>query len=193
MLYFALYLTALGTGGLKSSVSGFRSDQFDEKDRVEKVQMMRFFNWFFFIISIGSLLAVTVLVYIQDNFGRKWGYGLCVGAICFGLIVFLSGTKRYRFKKLVGSPLTQITVVVVAAWRKRKVELPADPALLYDGDGHEQKVEGEEDGSMRSKLKQKLPHTKQFRYLSSFILSLSYKQDHMFTRINTSRLLFFLI
>jgi dipeptide/tripeptide permease len=155
MLYLALYLTALGTGGLKSSVSGFASDQFDEKDRAEKVQMMRFFNWFFFFISLGSLLAVTVLVYMEDNLGRKWGYGLCAGVICLGLVVFLSGTNRYRYKKLIGSPLTQIAAVVVAAWRKRKLELPADPALLYDGDGNE---------SVRSKLKQKLPHTKQFRY-----------------------------
>ncbi|KAF3319732.1 protein NRT1/ PTR FAMILY 6.3-like isoform X2 [Carex littledalei] len=175
VLYFALYLTALGTGGLKSSVSGFGSDQFDEKDQAEKVQMMWFFNWFFFFISLGSLLAVTVLVYIQDNFGRKWGYGLCAGAICFGLIVFLSGTKRYRFKKLVGSPLAQIAAVVVAAWRKRKVELPADPALLYNGDGDEQKVEGEEDGSMRSKLEQKLPHTKQFRGSGNRHLGHSFK------------------
>ncbi|RWW16356.1 hypothetical protein GW17_00019766 [Ensete ventricosum] len=34
VLNLGLYLTALGMGGLKSSVSGFGSDQFDEIDRV---------------------------------------------------------------------------------------------------------------------------------------------------------------
>ncbi|RZR97019.1 hypothetical protein BHM03_00026122, partial [Ensete ventricosum] len=34
VLNLGLYLTALGTGGLKSSISGFSSDQFDETDGV---------------------------------------------------------------------------------------------------------------------------------------------------------------
>nr|XP_010919515.1 protein NRT1/ PTR FAMILY 6.3 isoform X1 [Elaeis guineensis] len=156
VLYLALNLTALGTGGLKSSVSGFGSDQFDESDRGEKRQMMRFFSWFFFFISLGSLLAVTVLVYIQDYVGREWGYGICAAAIVSGLAVFLAGTTRYRFKKLVGSPLTQIAAVVVAAWRKRALDLPSDLSLLHDV-GAADKAD--------DRGKQKLPHSKQFRWL----------------------------
>ncbi|KAJ7952481.1 Protein NRT1/ PTR FAMILY 6.3 [Quillaja saponaria] len=117
VLYIALYLTALGTGGLKSSVSGFGSDQFDESDKTEKTQMTNFFNWFFFFISIGSLGAVTILVYIQDNLGRDWGY---------------------------------------AAWRKRRLELPSDPSLLFNVDYI---------GDEEQRKKQKLPHSKQFRFL----------------------------
>ncbi|MED6193744.1 hypothetical protein PIB30_022375 [Stylosanthes scabra] len=158
VLYLALYVTALGTGGLKSSVSGFGSDQFDESNKGEKGQMTKFFNWFFFFISIGSLAAVTVLVYIQDNYGRDWGYGICACAILCALVVFLSGTRRYRFKKLVGSPLTQIAVVFVAAWRKRRLELPADSALLFNVDD----IISDE---AISKKKQMLPHTEQYRFL----------------------------
>lgn len=157
VLYSALYLTALGTGGLKSSVSGFGSDQFDDADKSEKKQMMQFFSWFFFFINLGSLLAVTVLVYVQDNLGRKWGYGVCALAIVVGLSVFLAGTKRYRFKKLVGSPLTQIAAVVVAAWRKRKLELPSDPSMLYYGDA-------DAETGLKKSTKQMLPHTKDYRY-----------------------------
>lgn len=156
VLYLALYLTALGTGGLKSSVSGFGSDQFDETDPKERKQMLNFFNWFFFLISLGALCAVTVLVYIQDNLGREWGYGICACAIVLGLIVFLSGTRRYRFRKLVGSPLTQIATVFVSAWRKRHMELPSDASLLYN-------VDDVEEGSKEKK--QKLPHSKQFCFL----------------------------
>jgi peptide/histidine transporter 3/4 len=156
VLYLALYLTALGTGGLKSSVSGFGSDQFDESDGGERRSMARFFSWFFFFISIGSLLAVTVLVYVQDHLGRRWGYGACVVAILVGLLLFLAGTPRYRFKKLVGSPLTQIAAVTAAAWRKRAMPLPSDPAMLYDVDDA---VAAGED----VKGKHKMPRTKQCR------------------------------
>ncbi|CAL4996804.1 unnamed protein product [Urochloa decumbens] len=165
VLYLALYLTALGTGGLKSSVSGFGSDQFDETNPGEKNQMMRFFNWFFFFISLGSLLAVTVLVYVQDNLGRPWGYGACAAAIAAGLVVFLAGTRRYRFKKLAGSPLTQIAAVVVAAWRKRRLELPADPSMLYDIDVGKVAAAEEAGSGKKSKRKERLPHTEQFRFL----------------------------
>ncbi|XP_047326953.1 protein NRT1/ PTR FAMILY 6.3-like [Impatiens glandulifera] len=160
ILFLALYLTALGTGGLKSSVSGFGSDQFDETDKEERIKMSSFFNWFFFFISIGSLLAVTVLVYIQDNLGREWGYGICAGAIVIGLIVFLSGTRRYRFRKLVGSPLTQIAAVFVAAWKKRGMELPLDSTMLFDIDD----LPGDEIKN-KNKKKQKLPRTEQLRFM----------------------------
>src|ERR1051325_9305308 len=75
VLYLALYVTAIGTGGLKSSVPGFGSDQFDAANKQEKQQMTKLLNWFYFFANIGSLLAVTVLVYIQDHQGRDWGYG----------------------------------------------------------------------------------------------------------------------
>ncbi|KAI7751885.1 hypothetical protein M8C21_002612 [Ambrosia artemisiifolia] len=169
ILYLALYLTALGTGGLKSSVSGFGSDQFDESDKAEKAQMTAFFSWFFFFISIGSLAAVTVLVYIQDNLGRRWGYGIIATSIGLGLVVFLSGTRWYRFKKLAGSPLTQIASVFIAAWRKRHLELPLNGYALYDVDD----VVLDEDVR---KLKQKLPHSRQFRFLDKGAVKNSEKE-----------------
>ena len=53
--------------------------------------------------------------------------------------------------------MTQVAAVIVAAWRNRKLELPADPSYLYDVDDI---IAAE--GSMKGK--QKLPHTEQFRY-----------------------------
>ncbi|WVZ57585.1 hypothetical protein U9M48_007951 [Paspalum notatum var. saurae] len=158
VLYLGLYLTALGTGGLKSSVSGFGSDQFDEAHDGERGKMLRFFNWFYFFVSIGALVAVTVLVYVQDNVGRRWGYGICAAGILCGLAVFLAGTRWYRFKKLVGSPLTQVAAVTAAAWSKRALPLPSDPDTLYD-------VDDAAAAGADVKGKQKLPHSKECRFL----------------------------
>lgn len=164
VLYLALYLTALGTGGIKSSVSGLGSDQFDESNPVERDQMTRFFNWFFFFISIGSLIAVTVLVYIQDNVGRWLGYGICAVAILIGLTIFLSGSFRYRYKKLVGSPLTQIAAVLTAAFKKRNLPLPSDTSFLHEIDAF---TSGEEAPGQfqKNNIKQRLAHSTQFRFL----------------------------
>ncbi|KAL8223199.1 hypothetical protein R6Q57_020598 [Mikania cordata] len=149
ILYLALYVIALGTGGLKSSVSGFGTDQFDEKNEAEKTQMAYFFNRFFFFISLGTLTAVTVLVYIQDEVGRSLAYGICSISMLIAIFVILSGTKRYRYKKSAGSPIVSICQVLVAAIKKRNMDLPYDIGIFY---------ENTPEGS-------RIHHTNQFRCL----------------------------
>lgn len=147
MLYISLYTIALGGGGIKSNVSGFGSDQFDTSDPLEEKNMVYFFNRFYFCISMGSLFAVTVLVYIQDNVGRGLGYGISAGTMVIAVIVLLCGTTLYRYKKPQGSPLTVIYRVVLLAFRKRRLSLPAKPSMLngfYDS---------------------KVPHTELFRWI----------------------------
>ncbi|PPD71807.1 hypothetical protein GOBAR_DD31288 [Gossypium barbadense] len=162
ILYLSLYLIALGTGGLKSSVSGFGTDQFDEKNEKEKAQMAYFFNRFFFVISTGTLMAVTVLVYIQDEVGRSWGYGICSASMFIALMIFFSGTKRYRYKKCSGSPIVHICQVVSAASGKKTAKLPSDISLLY------------EDLPEASRIH----HTDQFRFLdkASVVTEDDYRQ-----------------
>ncbi|KAK6782241.1 hypothetical protein RDI58_020037 [Solanum bulbocastanum] len=149
VLYISLYLMALGTGGLKSSVSGFCTDQFDETDEKEKTQLTLFFNWFFFFITLGTLLAVTVLVFIRDEVCRSWGYGICSFSMLVAILMFLSGTKRYRYKKTMKSPIAQLLQVLIAAIRKRRLQLPKNDCFLY------------EDNSDSSRIS----HTDQFRIL----------------------------
>ncbi|OVA00438.1 Proton-dependent oligopeptide transporter family [Macleaya cordata] len=140
ILYLSLYLIALGTGGLKSSVSGFGTDQFDEKDKKEKSQMAYFFQRFFFFVSTGTLMAVTVLVYIQDEVGRSLAYGICSVAMFIAVLIFLSGTKRYRYKKSFGSPVVQIFQVIAAAIKKRKLEFPSSINLLYEDSAEDLRI-----------------------------------------------------
>ncbi|XP_078428803.1 major facilitator superfamily protein [Wolffia australiana] len=166
-LYVALYTIALGTGGLKSSVSGFGTDQFDEKDEKEKAQMAFFFNRFFFFISTGTLLAVTVLVYIQDHVARSWAYGICSIAMFLAVLVFLAGMTKYRYKKNTkGSPIVHVLQVLVAAVRKRKNPPPASIDTLY------------EDCSGTARIH----HTHQFRWLdkAAIVMQGDYEQDSPF-------------
>lgn len=65
LMYGALYTIAVGTGGIKPNVSSFGADQFDDTDREERKQKQSFFNWFYFSINVGSLIACTVIVKIQ--------------------------------------------------------------------------------------------------------------------------------
>ncbi|KAL0330532.1 UNVERIFIED_CONTAM: protein NRT1/ PTR FAMILY 6.2 [Sesamum radiatum] len=132
MLYASLYVIAVGTGGLKSSVSGFGTDQFDENDDKEKQEMNLFFGRFFFLVSLGTMMAVTVLVYVQDEVGRCLGYGICTISMLIAILIFLAGSQKYRYKKTSsGSTLIHIFQVLVAAVRKRSLQVPKDANLLY--------------------------------------------------------------
>uniref|UniRef100_A0A7N0VLU4 Uncharacterized protein n=1 Tax=Kalanchoe fedtschenkoi TaxID=63787 RepID=A0A7N0VLU4_KALFE len=132
LLYAALFTIALGGGGIKSNVSGLGSDQFDTSDPKEEKSMIFFFNRFYFCISMGSLFAVTVLVYIQDYVGRGWGYGISAGTMVIAVVVFLCGTKRYRYKKPLGSPLTVIWRVLILAVKNRSLPYPPHPSMLNE-------------------------------------------------------------
>ncbi|KAJ3679635.1 hypothetical protein LUZ60_017646 [Juncus effusus] len=130
ILYASLYTIALGAGGIKANCSGFGSDQFDNQDPKEEKAMIFFFNRFYFSISIGSVFAVTILVYLQDNVGRGWGYGISAVAMVVAVVVLVVGTPKYRFRRPEGSPLTIIWKVLYLSWKKRKVALPSDPSEL---------------------------------------------------------------
>ncbi|VAI07952.1 unnamed protein product [Triticum turgidum subsp. durum] len=140
--FLGLYMIALGTGGIKPCVSSFGADQFDDSDPTERVKQGSFFNWFYFCINIGALVAGTVIVWIQDNSG--WGIGFAVPTVFMALAIasFFSASNMYRYQKPGGSPVTRVCQVVVAAFRKWRIKLPLDASLLYEVDGQSSAIKG---------------------------------------------------
>ncbi|KAM1205239.1 hypothetical protein ACFX2G_006167 [Malus domestica] len=152
--FIALYLIALGTGGIKPCVSSYGADQFDDDDEVEKKHKGSFFNWFYFSINVGAMIASSVLVWIQDNVGWEWGFGVPAVAMAIAVLSFFSGTRLYRNQKPGGSPLTRIIQVIVASIRNYKVKVPEDKSLLYETADAESSIQGS----------RKLDHTNEFRF-----------------------------
>lgn len=132
LCFSSLYLVALGTGGIKPCVSSFGADQFDDADEHEKSHKGSFFNWFYFCINVGALVASSLIVWIQENVGWGWGFGIPAVAMAIAVVSFFSGTRRYRYQKPGGSPLTRLCQVVVAAVKKRGVKVPDDKSLLHE-------------------------------------------------------------
>ncbi|CAM0872168.1 unnamed protein product [Alopecurus aequalis] len=167
--FLGLYMVALGTGGIKPCVSSFGAEQFDDSDPIERVKQGSFFNWFYFSINIGSFIAGTVIVWIQDNSGWVIGFSIPTVFMALAIASFFSASNMYRFRKPGGSPLTRVCQVVVAAFRKWRVEVPHDASLLYEVHGQNSAIEGS----------RKLEHTRELQFLdkAAIILEDDAKRD----------------
>ncbi|EER89980.1 hypothetical protein BDA96_10G231800 [Sorghum bicolor] len=115
MLFAGLYLTALGVGGIKGSLPSHGAEQFDEHAPRGRKGRSTFFNYYVFCLSCGALIAVTFAVWVEDNKGWQWGFGISTIAILLSIPVFVAGSRMYRNKVPTGSPLTTIAKVLVAA------------------------------------------------------------------------------
>ena len=62
------------------------------QDRKEKDS---FFNWFYFAINLGSLLAVTTLVYVQESVSWTIGFAIPAAAMLLAVVTFVAGSSKY--------------------------------------------------------------------------------------------------
>ncbi|KAE9467294.1 hypothetical protein C3L33_00801, partial [Rhododendron williamsianum] len=108
LLFLGLYLVALGVGGIKGSLPPHGAEQFDETTPKGRKQRSSFFTYYIFCLSCGALIAVTFVVWIEDNKGWQWGFGVSTATILMSIPIFLLGSPTYRNKIPTGSPITTI-------------------------------------------------------------------------------------
>lgn len=80
------------------------------------------------------LVAVTVIVYIQDYVGWGWGLGIPSIAMAISIVTFVFGYPLYRNMDPSGSPFTRLVQVCVAAYKKRKLPMVLDDKMLYENE-----------------------------------------------------------
>ncbi|XP_071734153.1 protein NRT1/ PTR FAMILY 8.2-like isoform X1 [Rutidosis leptorrhynchoides] len=155
-LYSALALVALGTGGVKPNVPSFGADQHDENDEKELSYKYTFFNFFFLSIKVGALLGLTVMVYIEQEKGYAWGFGLPTVIMFASVVILAAGFPRYRYKKPMGSVFTRFIQVVFVSVRNHFKGVQVSPEVkLYEVATEESDIVGA----------RKLSHTPQYRFL----------------------------
>ncbi|KAL6642414.1 hypothetical protein ACP70R_020595 [Stipagrostis hirtigluma subsp. patula] len=132
LLSLGLYLIPVGEGSMRACAAALGGDQFDGDDPVELRGKISFFNWFAFCISLGGFVGLVVMVWVQDNKGWGLAFALAALMILVGTVVVGAGLPFYRHQKPMGSPLTRILQVFVAAFRKRKLSLPDNLMEMHE-------------------------------------------------------------
>ena len=98
LLFSAFVLMSVGAGGIRPCSLAFGADQFNQLVQVDDLKVKKrsvrilqtFFNWYYVSVGISVMLAVTVMVYIQNAKGWVVGFGIPVVLMLFSSTMFFS-------------------------------------------------------------------------------------------------------
>lgn len=115
VIFTAMYLIAFAAGGIKPNVSTMGADQFDNKYAQDKKEAGQFFSYFYWSINLGALCAYTLIAYIcqyglpfagGESWGFFIGYSIPTVMMTVGIVIFVSGSARYKKQPPHGSMIS---------------------------------------------------------------------------------------
>ncbi|CAI0379490.1 unnamed protein product [Linum tenue] len=166
VLLAGLCLLSVGAGGIRPCSIPFGVDQFDGRTEAGVKGINSFFNWYYTTFTVVILLALTVIVYIQDSISWALGFGIPTAFMFGSIFLFFMGTRIYVHVMPEGSVFSGIVHVCSAAYKKRNLKLPdaaADGARFYDPPAKDFVIN-------------KLPLTSQFSFLNKAAII---EQEHV--------------
>ncbi|PRQ49472.1 putative proton-dependent oligopeptide transporter family, major facilitator superfamily [Rosa chinensis] len=127
LLLSSFVLMSIGSGGIKPCSMAFGADQMENPENPKNASIIQsFFNWYYASVGLSVMIAVTVMVYIQDSAGWVVGFGVGAGVMLLSTIFFLLVSSVYvkvpANKKLSAGFLH----VIAAAWKNRRLDLPPE-------------------------------------------------------------------
>ncbi|KAH9618545.1 hypothetical protein KSS87_006545 [Heliosperma pusillum] len=79
LLIVAFTIMSFGAGGVRPCSQAFGADQVDQRDSPKNQRVLEtFFSFYYACGCFSVVIAMTVIVYIQDHFGWKIGFGIPV-------------------------------------------------------------------------------------------------------------------
>lgn len=137
LLVCAFLLMSIGAGGVRPCSQAFGADQVDQRDNPDNRKVLeRFFSWYYACGCFAVVLALTVIVYIQVQYGWRIGFGIPVILMFLSALSFFLASPFYVKNEVRRSLLTSLAQVAVAAFRNRNLQLPS---RVSDGQYHHKK------------------------------------------------------
>lgn len=165
-LALALGLLSIGSAGIRPCSIPFGVDQFDARTEEGRKGINSFFNWYYTTFTMVLIISLTLVVYVQSNISWVLGFAIPTILMVVAIILFFIGTKIYVHKKPEGSVFSGIAQGLVAAYRKRKLNLPENGHEASDGIYY--------DPPLNPTIVKKLPLTNQFRCARVSFLQVTY-------------------
>ncbi|KAJ9554249.1 hypothetical protein OSB04_018294 [Centaurea solstitialis] len=159
VLILALGFLSIGSGGIRPCSLPFGVDQFDPTTDEGRKGINSFFNWYYTTFTIILLIALTLVVYIQDSVSWVWGFAIPTILMVCSIVLYFVGTKLYIYVKPEGSVFSGIIQAFVVAYKKRKLKVPDADEPRIDVTFYDPPLKGMYNIP-------KLPLTNRFRFLN---------------------------
>ena len=124
-LGISLLFISVGTGGIKANVSPLGADQLESKGAVV---VQRFFDWFYWFIQLGSCLAYTIVVKVQQDVSFFYGYLITALSMFLAIILFVRGRKSYIVHPHNESHLTDTCRILCQGIKKLRFKGSSHPS-----------------------------------------------------------------
>ncbi|KAF8036285.1 hypothetical protein BT93_C2110 [Corymbia citriodora subsp. variegata] len=123
-LFSSFTLMSIGAGGIRSCSLAFGADQIDKPDNPKNRRILQtFFGWYYASVMISIMIAVTVIVAIQNKYSWVIGFGVPAGLMLISVVCFFLGSSLYIKAKADKTLFNGLAQTTVAAWKKRHLEL----------------------------------------------------------------------
>ncbi|KAJ0985469.1 hypothetical protein J5N97_003825 [Dioscorea zingiberensis] len=130
VLYTAIALWIIGVAGTRLNPATMGANQFDDAG-----DQGTFFNWYLFCLNVAAVAGTVVVVYVQDNVGWGWGYGIIGAFTVASLVLFLSGQRLYRRPKPQENPFSGLWRALLSAVAKEKKDGEDGTSLIESTNG----------------------------------------------------------
>ncbi|XP_020226998.1 protein NRT1/ PTR FAMILY 1.2 [Cajanus cajan] len=125
VLFLSLGLISIGAGCIRPCSIAFGADQLTIKERSNDERLLdSYFNWYYTSVGVSTVIAFSVIVYIQENLGWKIGFGVVAVLMFISAVSFILGSPFYAKVKPRRSILASFVQVIVVAVKNRKLSLP---------------------------------------------------------------------
>ncbi|XP_074275011.1 protein NRT1/ PTR FAMILY 2.13-like [Silene latifolia] len=134
VLILGLGFLSIGAGCIRPCSIPFGVDQFDQTTEKGRRGISSYYSWYYTSLSLVVVLTQTVVVYVQDSVSWVWGFGIPTFLMFCSILLFFFGTRLYVYVEPQDSVFTNIFGVLVAAFKKRHLELSdgVQDEMFYD-------------------------------------------------------------
>ncbi|KAJ0927600.1 putative proton-dependent oligopeptide transporter family, MFS transporter superfamily [Helianthus annuus] len=126
-LYTCFILLSIGSGCIRPCSIAFGADQLKHHPSLSNERVIeRYFNWYYASVSISTIIALTAMVYIQEQLGWQVGFAIAVLIMLCSALMFVLGSSLYVKVKASESLFTGLVQVLVVAFNNRRIHLLPD-------------------------------------------------------------------
>lgn len=125
VLFISLAFLSIGASGIRPCTLAFGIDQFVHLSGAEKDHALKvLFDWYYVSLGGSQIIALTLVVYLQEKIGWKIGFAIPAALMTLVTILNTASSPLYIKVKPQKSIWSSLVQVIFVAIKNRHIQLP---------------------------------------------------------------------